>query len=579
MRPSQILISEKLVTNVIKVLEEEYINPFGVGYDGLHNLSSGEEIKEDLASSILNVYANGEEMKNDFVNSRIISESVKLHTPEKRCTVTTFKTIMKPITVKSKHMQASVEINRNILGALLAFSVKNERPISLSAALAYPLSPLPLSLATGDGKRRETSKSKLTSILIENAELKDPKTDDSIKEVGDFTFVIDLIAAIRTMTVLPNTYEELVWNLISTLPKGYRRLDIVADTYRNQSIKDAERSARGSSQKVIIGSSKSKIPRDFSNFMRNKDNKTRLVEIISEVMRNNYASVLAKLRCSVINISQEDVTYCLKRSGVSIHEELSSNQEEADTKVILHCYHSMQEYSSSKVALRSPSGDTDILILAVSLLDINRVYLDYGKGKLRKGIWLNDLSIEEQMKEPLIGFHAFTGNDYVSSFFKKGKQLCWNGMKKNQVFIEAFRQLGQRWIINENDEIISSLEKYICHIYGYPRENSVNVVRMKMFEKKYDKDGKIIDVSLLPPCKSVLMLHIKRANYVAKLWRSSLTSWLNPEEIADNGWFHDGSINWVDEVFPDDVEEILCDPTFKNDEFDEDDELSEDDDE
>ena len=100
-------------------------------------------------------------------------------------------------------------------------------------ALAYPLSPIPLSLATGGGKRRETSKSKLIALLVEKVALKDPKTDNSVKEIkDDATFVIDLIAAIRAMTNLPSTYEEFVWHFVSTLPKGFKRLDIVADTYR-----------------------------------------------------------------------------------------------------------------------------------------------------------------------------------------------------------------------------------------------------------------------------------------------------------------------------------------------------------
>ena len=42
LRPSQILIGENQVTEVIRILEEEFTNPFGVGYNGLHNLSSGE---------------------------------------------------------------------------------------------------------------------------------------------------------------------------------------------------------------------------------------------------------------------------------------------------------------------------------------------------------------------------------------------------------------------------------------------------------------------------------------------------------------------------------------------------------
>ena len=196
-------------------------------------------------------------------------------------------------------------------------------------------------------------------------------------------------------------------------------------------------------------------------------------------------------------ISQEDATYCLTESGVTVKEELSSNHEEEDTKVIPHCYHSMQEDPSSKVALRSPSGNTDILVLATALLDYNRVYLDYGKGKLRKGFWLNQVVIEDQLKRTLIGFHSFTGNDYVSSFFNKGKQMCQKALKKNRNFVEAFSLLGENWSVDVDDGIIPVLEQYVCTIYGYPREKSANVVRSKLFEKKYTKGGKVIDMASL----------------------------------------------------------------------------------
>ena len=101
------------------------------------------------------------------------------------------------------------------------------------------------------------------------------------------------------------------------------------------------------------------------------------------------------------------------------------------------------------------------------------------------------------------------------------------------------------------------LEQYVCTIYCYPREKSVSVVRSKLFEKKNAKGGKVIDMALLPPCNSSLLLHIKRYNYVAKIWRSSLTSWLDADEISENGCLPDGSTYWVDDVFP---REILCDP-------------------
>ena len=69
-------------------------------------------------------------------------------------------------------------------------------------------------------------------------------------------------------------------------------------------------------------------------------------------------------------------------------------------------------------------------------------------------------------------------------------------------------------------------------------------------------------------------MQIKQANYVAKMWKSSLTNWLDSDDMAS-----DGSTYWVDDIFPHDVEEILCYSSFINDdfdEFDEQDQLSDD---
>ena len=43
------------------------------------------------------------------------------------------------------------------------------------------------------------------------------------------------------MVQIPENYEELTWKLMSSFPKGFQRVDIVADTYRNVSIKTGER--------------------------------------------------------------------------------------------------------------------------------------------------------------------------------------------------------------------------------------------------------------------------------------------------------------------------------------------------
>ena len=49
------------------------------------------------------------------------------------------------------------------------------------------------------------------------------------------------------------------------------------------------------------------------------------------------------------------------------------------------------------------------------------VFIDYGNGKNRKAIMLSNVNMATDLKQALVCFHAFTGKDYVSSFFTKGK--------------------------------------------------------------------------------------------------------------------------------------------------------------
>ena len=54
------------------------------------------------------------------------------------------------------------------------------------------------------------------------------------------------------------------------IPKGYERIDIVADTYREQSLKNPERLKRGTSSRVMVQPALSKMPRNFKDFSSKK---------------------------------------------------------------------------------------------------------------------------------------------------------------------------------------------------------------------------------------------------------------------------------------------------------------------
>ena len=57
LRSSDILKFEKVVPDIVRVLEEDYLNPFGANFDEscLYNLSLGEVLPADIADVIANV--------------------------------------------------------------------------------------------------------------------------------------------------------------------------------------------------------------------------------------------------------------------------------------------------------------------------------------------------------------------------------------------------------------------------------------------------------------------------------------------------------------------------------------------
>ena len=150
------------------------------------------------------------------------------------------------------------------------------------------------------------------------------------------------------------------------------------------------------------------------------------VEIIKDMLIKEKSSILEKLECNEIYFSMEKICYLISIDTVSTVDELASSQEEADTKLLLHTNHAQLHFPELQVVVRSHSGDTDVNVLFVSkFTDNDKIFLDIGTGVRRKVFNLTSIRMNCKLKEALIGFHAFTGNDYVSSFFKKSKDTCW----------------------------------------------------------------------------------------------------------------------------------------------------------
>ena len=132
-------------------------------------------------------------------------------------------------------------------------------------------------------------------------------------------------------------------------------------------------------------------------------------------------------------------------------------------------------------------------------------------------------------------------------------------MKQWEEFITAFRLLGEDFELKA--ELIVALESFVWHLYRY-KDTDINIVQKKMFDKKFVKEEKVTDLSLLPPCQSTLYLHILHSNSVARIWKCSLLNVVEYPSIMENGWMENGEIIWVDDAFPDDIMDIFDEKDF-----------------
>ena len=69
---------------------------------------------------------------------------------------------------------------------------------------------------------------------------------------------------------------------------------------------------------------------------------------------------------------------------------------------------------------------------------------------------------ESKVKESLIGFHAFTGNDYVSSFYRKGKGGCWSALEKIQDFCQPSKIWDQPGNLQKKNSSYLKIT-YVCY--------------------------------------------------------------------------------------------------------------------
>ena len=235
-----------------EVIEQEYENPFGIHIDKekLVNISSGVALDDNIAESILSMVDVGKSRMENYRQKRLISKEISFHATIKKDNYKFFRRVMRKIRITKRDGSVEVaEVNRNILRAFNSYSLKAGKPVDFKKALFFPLSSVPLSICNPDGSRRHTAKSKLKDILLQDLEDHAHEGPQSLQE---YAIVVDMIALINTILKKSSTYSEFAELFVNRIPKGYGRVEIIADCYKTKSIKISEQLLRGQSEKIHI---------------------------------------------------------------------------------------------------------------------------------------------------------------------------------------------------------------------------------------------------------------------------------------------------------------------------------------
>ena len=201
----------------------------------------------------------------------------------------------------------------------------------------------------------------------------------------------------------------------------------------------------------------------------------------------------------------ESVLSATKRTDLGVL--VPCTHEEADTRLMVHA---LDATSRGHRRIRIRSNDTDVVVLAISVVSIlqaDEVWVTHGSGKNVQNIPVHAVatSLGRDKASTLPIFHALTGCDTVSFFNGRGKRTAWDvwGVFPELTPVLRVLEASPKEI---TDDCMAVLERFVVLLYD--RTSSlvkVNEVRQELFSKKSR------NLDSIPPTRASLEQHVKSA--------------------------------------------------------------------
>lgn len=193
-------------------------------------------------------------------------------------------------------------------------------------------------------------------------------------------------------------------------------MDFVIDRYPAISTKFAEREKRASGgvQAYKIYNQEQDVPKQWKKFLSLGRNKENLTEFLFENWCKQDPSALDNLDVFITHRE-----FCHKLTNiddkivVTTIPELTSDHEEADTRLLLHARHAVDN-GITNVVIKSP--DTDVFVIAMSSSLKCKLFFQTGTGNNHRIISVDHCrtAFGAEWSKALIGFHIFTAESWFS---------------------------------------------------------------------------------------------------------------------------------------------------------------------
>ena len=346
--------------------------------------------------------------------------------------------------------------------------------------LKFELSVFPLSLATSEGNLYKTVKSKLFQTLQDKIERRHARLATS---PNIFDGMVLLQKTPPTLQTFGDLFDYLLQKLIA---RQSRVAYFFTDQYFQQSIKPLERKRRSSngSLRIAIKRRDQKLPKQLKKFLRCSENKVDFIDFLLKDWSSPNPAHTSTLQDKEIYLTVRDKAFCITSQNGVIDvrevEELTSKQEEADTKMFLYAQHAASlGFSSANII----TVDSDVAILCLyyqSRINLSLVP-EYGIGTKTSVFDIESNTLDDDLKDALPGLNAFTGCDSTSCFSGQGKVKCLKLLRSDERFIDAAKLPGKSTELPLTVKDV--FEEFVCRLYGIDKETDVNLARYKLFCK------------------------------------------------------------------------------------------------